>query len=73
MYYFPEEEGAAMYVVDTAACIRCGVSSSVAPDLVEIDDDGAHVVRQPEGVAERALLERARLLCPVGAIEEVDR
>ena len=58
----------ARYEVDRTKCIRCGVSATVAPDLIQLDVDSATFVEQPQSSAEIELVERARFLCPVGAI-----
>jgi ferredoxin len=56
------------YTIDRLRCIRCGASSSLAPDVVRLDPTSARINRQPATDAEESALETARLMCPVGAI-----
>lgn len=59
------------FVVDREACIGCGVSTSVAPGLINLVDGTAVVVKQPQTSQDVAALENAVAFCPVGAISEV--
>lgn len=60
----------AKYSIDESLCIRCGVSSSTAPELISLADGRARFVRQPESDSEAAAAEAAMLLCPVLAIQK---
>lgn len=57
------------YVIDGAACVRCGACSSLAPTVFAIDAAASRVVRQPETANERKLAEAALLTCPTAAIK----
>lgn len=58
--------------VDTARCTSIGMCESVAPDVFEVDDDGALQLLAPEQPEERrALLEEAVASCPTGALRLV--
>lgn len=56
------------YSIDAEICIRCGASSSIAPELFGMSSEGAEVIRQPQTEAEALAAEQARALCPAGAI-----
>ena len=56
------------YSIDPARCIRCGVSTSVAPGMVRLGKGAAVFVAQPRNAEEVDMAEAARLLCPVEAI-----
>jgi ferredoxin len=61
------------YDIDREACIRCGVSASVAPELIALTGDGpAAFTRQPVAPEETHMAESARLLCPANAIARVE-
>jgi len=54
--------------VDLAACIRCAACATLAPRIFEVTRKGTRVLRQPEGEAERALVQVASLVCPTKAV-----
>jgi ferredoxin len=61
------------FTVETAACLRCAACSSLAPGLIEMQDDGAHVARQPSTAAELAAVTAALLNCPASAIRKAPK
>ena len=65
----PAPEGRMEILLDDDLCTSLGMCESVAPDLFEIDDDGAlviHVVQPDE--SRRADVEAACAACPTGAL-----
>ncbi|MCW2678021.1 MAG: Ferredoxin [Modestobacter sp.] len=58
-------------VVDRERCMGSGVYEMEAPEVFELDDDGAVHVRQPEP-GDPAAVETAVRACPTGAPQLVD-
>jgi ferredoxin len=55
--------------IETKDCILCAACSSIAPEIFEVKDDGAHVLRQPATQAEFDQADAAAAACPVAAIK----
>lgn len=51
--------------VDADKCIGCGICTSIAPDVFEMNESGKSVVKDSAG----ASADEAKSACPVGAIE----
>lgn len=56
-----------IYNVDSAACLRCGACSTLAPGVFSLGEHTAEVVRPPTA-EERSLCEAALINCPASAI-----
>ncbi len=54
-------------VVDEDLCTGCGVCTSMAPNVFEMNDEGVSEVVDPEG-ADEGTIESAISSCPVDAI-----
>lgn len=56
-------------IVDQELCIGCGVCTSVAPSIFDMNDDGkAEPIVDEVPAGEEAVAEEAMESCPVGAI-----
>ena len=55
--------------VEDDECIRCAACSSIAPEIFQVVESGAYVVRQPVDDAEMSQCEVVVANCPMSAIK----